>query len=74
MIAVREVGGHTFLEEDPEGFPEIVEHFGLFLGLFLECLEEALSDDLVELLDQRAVLHRLAGDVERQVGAIDDAT
>ena len=57
----------------PNDFQKVVIDFGLLLRLFFECLEEALGDDLVELLDQRAVLHRLAGDVERQVGAIDDA-
>jgi hypothetical protein len=42
-------------------------------GFFVEELQEAFRDHLVEFLDERFVLHRLARDVERKILAIDDA-
>ena len=48
---MSKISGHTLLEEETETTPEIVIHFGLFLGLFFECFEEALGDDLVQLLN-----------------------
>ena len=71
---MSEISSHTLFEEEAETTPEIVIYFGFLFGFFFECFEEALGDDLVQFLNQGAILHRLAGNVERQVGAVDDAT
>ena len=67
-----EIEGGALLEEDAELRVEVLVGLGAILGLFLEELEEPLRDDLVQLLDQSAILHRLARDVQRQVLAVDD--
>ena len=73
LFAVREVGGDAFLQEDAELLVEVGVAVGVLLGLLLEELQVALRDDAVELLDERGVLHGLAGDVQREIGGIDDA-
>ena len=73
LLLVGVVHGGALFQEDAELGVELVVGVGAGFGFFGEEFEEALRDDLVELLDEGAVLHRLAGDVEREVFAIDDA-
>ena len=67
-----EVHRGALLEEDPELFVELVVAIDAVLGFVFEELEEALGDDLVQLIDEGFVLHRLARDVEREIFAIND--
>ena len=70
-LAVRVIHRHAFLEEAVELLVEGLEFLRIGLRLLLEHLDHPLADHAAELPHQRAVLHGLAGNVQRDVGAID---
>ncbi len=72
-VLVGPIEGGALLEEHAELGVELVVFLGAVLGLVGEELEEAGGDGLADLLEQGLVLHRLARDVERDVGAVHDA-
>ena len=72
LVLVGEVERRALLQEHAELLVELGVRLGPVLRLLVEELEKTLGDDPVQLLDERPVLHRLAGDVEREVLAVDD--
>ena len=67
------VGDDAFLDEAAELGVETAVFVRIGFGFAVEEFEEALGDDVPEFLDEGAVLHGFAGDIEREVIAIDDA-
>jgi hypothetical protein len=71
LVGVVERG--ALLQEDAEVRVELHIAVGPLGGLLVEELEEALGDDLAQLLEQGLVLHGLARDVQREILAVYDA-
>ena len=67
---MRPIRGDAFLQ----AMPVLAEERRVFLRIrfrfFVEPFEHALREHVIELSHQRAVLHRLARDVERQILAV----
>jgi hypothetical protein len=70
---VRPIGGDAFLQAVAVLLKEAVVLLRVGFRLFIEPLEHALREHLVQLPQERAVLHRLARDIQRQIFAVDDA-
>ena len=71
-LLVRVIGHHPLLEEPLVFAVEPGVGLRVLLRLLIEEFEELAGQDLVQPLQERGVLHRLAGDVEREILAVDD--
>lgn len=72
-VAVGVVGGDAFFEEAGEFAVVFAPFFRVVLCFLVEMFEEAFGDDVSQFANQGGVLHGLAGDVEREIFAVDDA-
>ena len=72
-LLVREIGGDAFLQKPLVFRIKFLIRRGILLRLFLEEFQETRGQHLVQLLQQRRVLHRLARDVQRQILAVHHA-
>ena len=70
---VHLVSADALLEEVPELLDELLVLRRVLARLLVEPLEDALRHDGAQLADERAVLRVLAGDVQREVLAVDRA-
>ncbi len=61
-----------FLEHRTEGFPDLIERFGVLRGQGFQLAQDAAGQRLAHLRDLRIVLQHLARDVQRQILAVDD--
>ena len=72
LVAVRHVGANAFFDKTGETLVEFLELLRI-LRLGIEKLQKALGDELIELLHQGTVLHRLTRNVQRQIFTVDHA-
>src|SRR5690606_17664456 len=68
---MRKIGRRALFEKITEFLEEVRIAVRIPFGFFFEELQKTAGDEPIQFLDERAVLHRLARNIQRQILTVD---